>query len=196
MWSYLFPFLQGLFVTSAWRYKRKNRERRLFIVPTEPRQRRHGLASGALFTLWHVICHCSQTHTCTHSYTLIYSKSASPHRWNCFQGKGGKKFSSCSFHGKNKVKPGGGQCCVSIDSPLESGEMLSHHRADKSWGKFNYISVKCERFFFQSESLSMPVWTFTFNLFPDIGPLWRWCGPLEINQTSWQCQSRSISRWA
>ncbi len=65
--------------------KEENRERRLFIVKTEPRQKRHGLASGALFALWHVLHYLSLLHT------LVRSKSVSPHRWNCFQGRGKKK---------------------------------------------------------------------------------------------------------
>lgn len=108
------------------KFKKKKREKRLFIVATEPRQKRHGLAS--LFGTFSIICHRSQTHT--HMRALIYSKSVSPHRWNCFQGQGNKKNNvslTCSFYGKNKVRPGVGQRCVSIDSPLESGEMLSHH---------------------------------------------------------------------
>lgn len=163
------------------------------------RQERHDLTSGTQFTLWHVLHYrsvFSDSHTYAHTHTLIYSKSVSPHRWNCFQGKGKKKcFTLFILWRKIKLS----QAVVTVVFPLtldyQVVEMLSHHQADKSRRKFNYISVKCERFFFQSKRMSTPVQTFTFNLFSDIGPRWGWRRQLQNDWTNRQCESSYFSKW-
>lgn len=77
--------------------------------------------------------------------TLIYSKSASPHRWNCFHGNDTKgKFQTVHLTAKI-LKSGHGWCCVSITA-AESGEQLSHHQTNKTCRKCNYVSVNCEPF--------------------------------------------------
>lgn len=172
----LFIFLQVLFVTSAWCYTKKTRERKLFIVTSGLRQERPGLASGSLFILWHILDYLS-LFSDSHMHTLIYSKSVSPHRWNCFQGKGKKKKkeSVTLFFLGHKIELSHAEASIVFPLTLHQNVVRCHPitGADKSRGEFNYISLKCERFLFQSKSPSMPVWTFIFNLFPGVGPLWQ-----------------------
>lgn len=122
-----------------------------------------------------IIRHCSDTQTCTHSYTPNQSPLIGE---IAFKGRGKKNKIKCFtlFFLRHKIKLS--HALGSIVFPLTLHQKVVRccpiTGADKSRGEFNYISLKCERFFFQSKSPSVPVWTFMFNLFFDIGPLWQY----------------------
>lgn len=89
-------------------------EKRLFIVTTEPRQERHGLPSGTLFTLWHVLHYLSLV---SDTHTQSYSPNQSPLIGEiAFKGRMKKKkyFTVFILWQKIKLSQTSGQHCVCV----------------------------------------------------------------------------------
>lgn len=193
MLSHLFLFLRGLFVSSAWCRTRKTRERKLFIVTSEPRQERPGLASGLTF---HSLAHPWLSVTVlrlTHAHTHILQISL-PSSVKLLSREGWKKKEKESvtlFFLRHQIELSHAGASIVFPLTLHQNVVRCHPitAADKSRGEFNYISLKCERFFLKSKSPSMPAWTFIFNLFSGVGPLWQ-------HQHSLANDRRSISKCA
>lgn len=98
---------------------------------------------AASFTRRHVLHYLSHRRTRSHSHGVQISLPSSV-KLLPMEGWG-ENASLCSPCGKNKVKPGDGRCCASIDSPLKWRDVLPSRSPIRAQENSITLSAKCER---------------------------------------------------